>query len=262
MARGPGSWGIVKRLYRKILRVAFETVHAASSAVSVRPLPAFLMCVGGVPYCDEHAPVSARSFPAFLMCVTSRSSLSRSSSSRLFPVFLLCLLLLCPVVAFPVTLQSLYETAAPQGGYTKYLELDAGATYTGGIMIPDGEVVCIKGNGATIDLQTAIIQIQGPGARLDIDHCVIKNGCLPTAGYAQGALYFLGSHGDVVNNTIHGNTIGIRVYSTEPGAVTVMNNIIVRNTVTGLLCQLGSEPLVSYNDSWANRVNNYLIDCG
>jgi hypothetical protein len=166
------------------------------------------------------------------------------------------------MAASAVTLQSVYDAAGPQGEYTKYLQLDAGATYTGGLTILASDIVCIEGNGATLDLQTSTIQIRGKGAKLDIDHCVIKNGCLPSAGYGQGVLSFVGSAGNVVNNTIHGNTIGIRIYSTDTGAVTVMNNIIVRNTVTGLLCQLGYEPDVSYNDSWANGTYNYLRDCG
>jgi hypothetical protein len=183
-------------------------------------------------------------------------------SSLLFLTFLICALSLYPVVASPATLQSVYDAAGPQGGYTKYLQLDAGATYTGGLIIPATDIVCLKGNGAKLDLQTSTIQIQGRDASLDIDHCVIKNGGLFSAGYTQGALNFVGSHGNVMNNTFYGNTIGIRIYATGPGAVTVMNNIIVRNTITGLLCQIANEPLVSYDDSWANGTFNYLMDCG
>lgn len=169
---------------------------------------------------------------------------------------------LLPVAASTVTLQSVYDAAGPQGEYTKYLLLDAGATCTGGLTIPASAIVCIKGNGATLDLQTSTIEIQGKGVKLDIDHCVIKNGCLASAGYTQGALNFVGSSGNVINNTFYGNTIGIRVYSTGPGAVIVMNNIIALNSVTGLLCQIGNEPSVFYNDSWANGTYNYLRDCG
>jgi hypothetical protein len=179
-----------------------------------------------------------------------------------FAVIFTSVLLLLPVAAHTATLQSVYDAAGPQGGYTKYLQLDAGATYTGGLVIPAGDIVCIKGNGATIDLQTSTIQIQGKGLRLDVDHCIIRNGGLASAGYAQGALSFLGSSGNVINNTFYGNTIGIRVYATGPGAVTVMDNIIVWSSVTGLLCQIGNEPAVSYNDSWANGTYNYLRDCG
>jgi hypothetical protein len=197
----------------------------------------------------------------------NKCSASRIISPIVFPVFLAIIftsaLLLLPVTAaHAVTLQSVYDAAGPREGYTKYLELDAGANYTGGLTIPAGDIVCIKGNGATIDLQTSTIQIQVKGTKLDMDHCVVKNGGLASAGYTQGALNFVGSSGNVVNNTFYGNTIGIRVYATGPGAVTVMNNIVVWNSFTGLLCQISNEPNVSYNDSWANGTYNYLKDCG
>lgn len=179
-----------------------------------------------------------------------------------FLVALICSASLFPTSASAVTLQSVYDAAGPLEAYTKFLELERDAIYTGGLIIPYTDRVCIKGNGATLDLQTGMIQVQGTGARLDIDHCVIKNGCLPAAKYAEGALSFVGSQGNVINNTFDANTIGIRIYLTGPGAVTVMNNIIVHNTVTGLLCRLGDEPIVSYNDSWSNGTENYLKDCG
>jgi hypothetical protein len=191
---------------------------------------------------------------------------SYAPSRKLLPefslTFFISVLFLFPIAASAATLQSVYDAADPQAGYTKYLQLDAGATYTGGLTVLASDMVCIKGNGATLDLQTSTIQIQGKGARLDVDHCVIKNGGLASAGYAEGALSFVGSSGSVVNNTLYGNTVGIRVYSTGPGAVTVINNVVVRSSFTGLLCQIGNEPNVSYNDSWANGTYNYSIDCG
>lgn len=183
-------------------------------------------------------------------------------SPRLFSVLLTCTIALFPLVGAAATLQSVYNAAGPQGVYTKYLDLDKGVTYTGGLLIAATDNVCIRGNGATLDLETATILVQGADANLDIDHCVIKNGGLAGAGYTQGALNFVGSHGSVVNNVIVGCTIGVRVYASGPGLVTVMNNIIVHNTITGLLCQIGNEPLVSYNDSWSDGTYNYLRDCG
>ena len=178
------------------------------------------------------------------------------------PAVVVTLLALSFVSCPANTLQSVYDAAGPNGVYTRYIVLDRGTIYTGGLVIPDFDNVCIKGNGATVDLQTGMMIVQGGGANLDIDHCVIKNGCLSGAGYTQGALNFVGGHGNVLNNVILSSTIAIRIYGTGPGGVTVMNNIIVHNIVTGLLCQLGSEPLVSYCDVWANGAMNYLQDCG
>jgi len=140
--------------------------------------------------------------------------------------------------------------------------LSPGATYTGGLIIPSTDRVCIKGNGAILDLQTSTIEIQGVGARLDIDHCVIKNGCLPTSGYTAGALNFIGCSGRVANNTFYGNTISIRIYLATADSIVVMNNIIVHGSVAGLLYLLGCEPNVSYNDAWSNGIYNYAVDCG
>ena len=223
-------------------------------------------CTGGLCRTALHGNAHRTGGPHGAAHRRIKCSASRIISPIVFPVFFAVffssVLLLFPAAARTATLQSVYDAAGPQGEYTKYLQLDAGATYTGGLTIPAGDIVCIKGNGAIIDLQTSTIQIQGKGLKLDVDHCIIKNGGLASAGYTQGALSFLGSSGNVINNTFYGNTLGIRIYSTGPGAVTVMNNIIVWNSLSGLLCQIGNEPQVSYNDSWANGSYNYLVDCG
>jgi len=159
------------------------------------------------------------------------------------------------------TLQSAYASAGPLNGYEKYVELVGTVTYTGGLSIPAGDTVCIKGNGATIDLENSTIHVGGNTTLLDIDHCVLVNGGDPAYGPGQAALNFVASRGTVVNNTIHGNTVGIRVYLALPGAVSVKNNILSDNTQAGLICELGSEADVSYNDGWGNlRYGTYAID--
>ncbi|UCF77996.1 MAG: hypothetical protein JSW03_07730 [Candidatus Eiseniibacteriota bacterium] len=160
------------------------------------------------------------------------------------------------------TLQSAFDAAGPGEGYDMLLELQGDEVLTGGITIPVGTRACIKGNGAILDLQTSSIQIQGRGTVLDIDHCVIMNGGDPDYGILQGALNFVGGEGNVINNTIYMNTVGVRVYSTPPGLVVVKNNIIVLNTRAGLLCQQYYEPMVLYNNCWGNYIDNYLVDCG
>jgi hypothetical protein len=42
----------------------------------------------------------------------------------------------------------------------------------------------------------------------------------------------------------------------------VMNNVVVGSSIAGLLCQVGNEPSVSYDDFWSNASGNFLIDCG
>ena len=166
-----------------------------------------------------------------------------------------------PQAATCVTLESAYAGAGPLNGYDKYLELTSTVTYTGGITITYGTTACIKGNGATIDLQNGMIHVGGSTTRLDIDHCVLVNGGDPIYGPGQSALNFVASGGSVTNNTLHANTVGIRVYQTSPGAVSVKNNIFSDNTQAGLICELGCEATVSYNDGWNNfRYGTYAID--
>ena len=93
------------------------------------------------------------------------------------------------------SLQQVYDLAGPGGGYDKYLELETGVTYTGGIFmgatfnritaefIGRGEDVRIVGNGAILDLQGAQITFAYCNNRLDIEDCVIINGDLRFRGY-------------------------------------------------------------------------------
>jgi hypothetical protein len=189
----------------------------------------------------------------------------RSSVLRLSGLAIaLGLLLLSSAVAesHAETLQSVFDAAAAGFGYDRYVELDPGVTLTGGLTIPVGTRACIKGNGAILDLQTQMIQIQGKGTLLDIDHCVLMNGGDPAYGLAQGALNFVGGEGNIISNTFVWNTVAVRIYSTSPSLVAVKNNIMALNSQAGLLCQLYHEPQVLYNDCWGNVIDNYLQDCG
>ncbi len=87
------------------------------------------------------------------------------------------------------TLRAAYELAGPREGYDKYVELETGVTYTGGLLIGpilspithqlDGEAgrdVRIAGHGAILDLQGSQLCVSYCRNRLDIDDCVILNG--------------------------------------------------------------------------------------
>ncbi len=166
-----------------------------------------------------------------------------------------------PQAVLGATLESAYTSAGPLNGYAKYVELSSTVTYTGGLTILGGEAVCIRGNGATVDLQHGMIHVGGAGTQLDIDHCVLVNGGDPVYGPGQSAINFVASGGSVVNNTLHANTVGVRVYQTAAGSVSVKNNIFSDNTQAGLICELGCEADVSYNDGWNNfRYGTYAID--
>jgi hypothetical protein len=91
--------------------------------------------------------------------------------------------------ASAMTLREAYESAGPRDGYDKYLELQTGVTYTGGLVIgpilspikhhllgPPGEDVRIEGNGAILDLEGQQLCISYCANRLDVDDCVVLNG--------------------------------------------------------------------------------------
>jgi hypothetical protein len=92
-------------------------------------------------------------------------------------------------VAPAVSLQQMFEEAVPENGYDKWITLETGAVYTGGLQIgpslspiksalvgPPGADVRIVGNGAILDLQGAQLCISYCRNKLDIDDCIVLNG--------------------------------------------------------------------------------------
>jgi len=95
-------------------------------------------------------------------------------------------------------LKEMYDAAAPAQGYDRWIELETGVTYTGGLLIGRtfnritaefegfGENVRIQGNGAVIDLEGQELCISYCDERLDIDDCVILNGNIRFRGVSGG----------------------------------------------------------------------------
>jgi len=90
---------------------------------------------------------------------------------------------------YPISLKQVYEAAPANAGYDKYLELETGQTYTGGLLIGnifnpitaelegnEGLDVKILGNGAILDLQGEQICISYCSNILEIENCIILNG--------------------------------------------------------------------------------------
>lgn len=90
----------------------------------------------------------------------------------------------------PLPLQAVFEAAPALNGYDRYLELETGRVYTGGLMIgttwdedrtrfQDAELgldVMIAGNGAILDLEGEQLCISFCTNRLDIQDCIVLNG--------------------------------------------------------------------------------------
>ena len=107
---------------------------------------------------------------------------------KTIPFLVLILLLHGGVEA--VTLKEAFESAPAAHGYDRYVELENGVTYTGGLLVgrvfspvsntfimeEDGVDVCIVGNGAVLDLQGEQICLSYCDNRLDISDCIILRG--------------------------------------------------------------------------------------
>lgn len=109
----------------------------------------------------------------------------------------LALIALCaaaPVRA--VSLRAAFESAPARDGYDRYLVLEPGRVYTGGLVIgptwdedrslfQDMELgldVMIEGNGAILDMQGQSLCISFCGNRLDVADCIVIDGSVRFRG--------------------------------------------------------------------------------
>lgn len=96
------------------------------------------------------------------------------------------------------SLKRMYDAAPSMCGYDKYVRLETGVTYTGGLFIGrtfnritavfegnEARNVRIAGNGAILDLQGQEICIAYCNNRLDIENCVVINGAVRFRGYTS-----------------------------------------------------------------------------
>jgi hypothetical protein len=160
----------------------------------------------------------------------------------------LLLLLAIGAAAVPAdaaTLREMFERAGPRDGYDRWIELETGVVYTGGLLIgpvfypysdvpagEPGEDVRIVGNGAILDLQGAQICLSYCNNRLDIDDCVILNGGVRYRGY-RSEFVELHPEGSVRHVTFwRPHDYGVRVQVDGP-AVLVERNLIVDAVNTG-----------------------------
>jgi len=97
-----------------------------------------------------------------------------------------------------VSLQEIYDGSGAQGNYDRYLVLETGVIYTGGLWIGktlnpqtnhlegiEGEDVFIEGNGAILDLEGSELTISYCNNRLDIQDCIIINGDVHYRGESE-----------------------------------------------------------------------------
>jgi len=144
------------------------------------------------------------------------------------------------------TLKEIYDASTAQNGFDKYLELETGVTYTGGLFIgnipnpentseilgDNGDDVRINGNGAILDLQGKEIVISFCDNSLEIEDCIILN----------GNVRYVGDHIEGVDYSPQGSVEYVTFYRPQDYAIvclgagtgiTINRNIIVDAVSTG-----------------------------
>jgi hypothetical protein len=159
-------------------------------------------------------------------------------------LLLLWTMLASAAPALSTTLTEVYDRAEPDCGYDKYVVLETGVTYTGGLWIgatfnritaefdDSGVDVCIVGNGAILDLQGTEICMAYCNNRLDIEDCVIVNGDVRFRGYDADGVTLV-PQGSVRYVTFYKpHDYGVRLFGCGAG-ILIERNIVVDALDTG-----------------------------
>jgi len=150
-----------------------------------------------------------------------------------------------------VPLKDVYDAAGSQNGFDKWLELNCGETYTGGLLIGqvsapynsnlfglNGKNVKINGNGAVLDLQGTEIAISFCQNRLEIENCIIINGGVRFRGdmlaIPDGGFIDLKPTGLIKFVTFYNaHDFAVRLVGAGEG-ITIERNLLVSSIDTGL----------------------------
>lgn len=144
-----------------------------------------------------------------------------------------------------ISLREFYQNAPASENFDKYLSLENGETYTGGLIIgqllnietfeldgSDGENVKIVGNGAILDLQGEEISISYCDNVLEISDCVIINGSIRFRGIATDDITVFPT-GNISYNTFYNcHDYAVRLQGCAEG-ITIERNIAVNSVDTG-----------------------------
>jgi len=143
------------------------------------------------------------------------------------------------------TLREAVQLAGPQDGYDKYVVLETGEIYTGGLQIgpslvpftgifygEEGYDLRIVGNGALLDLEGQRLCISYCNNRLDIDDCIVINGDIRYRG-VNWIQYVGVPTGFVRHVTFYGpHDHGVKMMGAGTG-ITLERNLIVNAVDTG-----------------------------
>ncbi len=155
--------------------------------------------------------------------------------------------LLSAPTASALTLKEAFEASPAAHGYDRYVELDPGSTYTGGLLIgriyspvtnafimeEEGLDVKIVGNGAMIDLQGEQICMSYCSNRLDIEDCVIINGNIRFRGDNNQDIPLIPVGSVRYVTMFQPHDYGVRLQGAGEG-ILIERNIIFETVDTGL----------------------------
>jgi hypothetical protein len=143
-----------------------------------------------------------------------------------------------------VSLQEAYDLSEPEGNYDRYLVLETGVIYSGGLWIGkslnpqtnhlegrEGEDVFIEGNGAILDLDGAELSISYCNNRLDIQDCIIINGDIHYRG--ESGLYLAKPVGSVSYCTFYNNDDYCFRFMGTGSDIELHHNIFANSIETG-----------------------------
>jgi hypothetical protein len=156
----------------------------------------------------------------------------------------LALLPALALVATAGTLKEQYDRAGPAPGYDRYIVLETGVAYTGGLWLGrtfnritaefEGpcETVRIVGRGAILDLEGGELTIAYCQGRLDLEDCIVLNGDVAFRGYLDGPLDRRPT-GSVRHVTFYRpHDYGVRLFGCGAG-IQVERNLVVDALQTG-----------------------------
>ena len=165
--------------------------------------------------------------------------------------------LLTFAIGLGISLQEVFDAAQPLNGYDKYLVLENGEVYSGGLGIYEGTNF-IDGKGAIVDLhQGQGIWIYGSESYpsdLKIQYVNIING-------AEYGITFAGtSTGSIENCNFYNNDFGAKFYDTVE--VEVKNSNFVQCGTYGLgIYSMEPEIEISYCNFWDNVNDDLMENC-
>ena len=156
-----------------------------------------------------------------------------------------------------ITLQSVFDASESKNEYDKYVVLENGVTYIGGVGVYEGNVF-IEGNGAIVDLQNGTgIWVYGDEivpANVDMEYLTVMNA--EWYGVFFGGL----ATGSITNCNFINNGYGVQLY--DYAEIQIKNSNFVNNTIYGVAL-VNTTPLcnINYCNAWGNGEAPWAENC-